>query len=66
MDIVVFNASELPLALRALTRVSDSPRGRQLRDVLAQLHHAEAPDAGPARPEDLQWWTGWTSSPTIR
>lgn len=38
MDIKVFSESELPLALAALRSVCDSPRGRQLREVLAEIH----------------------------
>ena len=37
VDIKVFSESELPLALAALRSVCDSPRGRQLREVLAEI-----------------------------
>lgn len=53
MDIVVFTGSELPVALRALAGVCDTPRGRELRDVLARLHGAAAGEVAAAGPDEV-------------
>lgn len=50
MDIVVFTATELPIALRALARVHTSPRADQFRAVLADLHRDVAPPGAPLEP----------------
>lgn len=50
MDIVVFTATELPIALRALARVHNSPRAHEFRAVLADLHRDLAPVDVPVEP----------------
>lgn len=54
MDIKVFSESELCVALRGLRSVCDSPRGRQLREALAEIHGAAIEvDAAAATPAEV-------------
>lgn len=51
MDIRVFTPSELPMALRALRRVSPGPRGAELCAAIADIHEAPCDlSGGPAEP----------------